>query len=119
MANELSIGGITVSSNVIATVVTIAAEKVDGVAYVNGHNVATSLVSLFTQTPTVTGDTIACEVEDGKLVVSLPVAVFFGYTFTELAEEIRQAVAEAVETQVGVEVGAVDIRIDELIFPKE
>lgn len=119
MANELSIGGITVSSNVIATVVTIAAEKVDGVAYVNGHNVATSLVSLFTQTPTVALDTITSEVEDNKLVVSVPVAVFFGYTFTELAEEIRAAVAEAIETQVGVEVGAVDVRIDELVFPKE
>lgn len=119
MANQLTIGGLTVSNNVIATVVTVAAEKVDGVAYVNGHNVATSLVSLFTQRPTVTDDTVTCDVQDDKLVIGLPVAVFFGYTFTELAEEIRQAVAEAVTTQVGVDVAAVNVRIDELIFPKE
>ena len=34
MANELSIDGFAISTNVIATIVTIAAEKVDGVAYV-------------------------------------------------------------------------------------
>ncbi len=32
---------------------------------------------------------------------------------------MREAVANAVTTQIGVPVGAVNIRIDELVFPKE
>jgi uncharacterized alkaline shock family protein YloU len=45
--------------------------------------------------------------------------VFFGYPFTKLAEDVRTAVAEAVDAQVGVQVGAVNVCIDELVFPKE
>lgn len=119
MASDISIDGFTISENVIATIVTIAAERVDGVAYVNGHNVATSLITMFTSKPTVVEDTVTCEVVDGKLDVTLPVAVFFGYTFPELAQAVREAVANAVSTQVGVPVGEVNIRIDELVFPKE
>ncbi len=119
MANELSIDGFAISSNVIATIVTIAAEKVDGVAYVNGHNVATSLITMLTSKPTVAEDTVECEVTDGKLDVTLPIAVFFGYTFPEVAQSVREAVAAAVTTQIGVSVGAVNVRIDELVFPKE
>lgn len=119
MSNELNIAGITISDNVIATIVTIAAESIEGVAYVNGHNVATSLLTLITSKPTVVQDTVTCEVVDGKLEVTLPVAVFFGYPFTQLADAIRTAVAEAITTQVGVEVGAVNVCIDELVFPKE
>ena len=119
MADDIQIDGFSISNNVLASIVTVAAEKVDGVAYVNGHNVATSLITMFTARPTVTDDTVTCEVVDGKLDITLPVAVFFGFTFPEVAEDIREAVCEAIETEVGVGVNAVNIRIDDLIFPKE
>ena len=45
--------------------------------------------------------------------------MFFGYPFTKLAEEVRAAVAEAVDAQIGVRVANIDVCIDELVFPKE
>ena len=45
--------------------------------------------------------------------------MFYGYTFTKLAAAVREAVAKGVAEQVGVNVGAVDICIDSLVFPKE
>ena len=45
--------------------------------------------------------------------------VFFGYPFTKLAAEVRSAVANAVDAQIGVRVSSIDVCIDELIFPKE
>lgn len=119
MSNAVTISGVTISTDVIATLVTMAAEKVEGVAYVNGHTMATSLMALITAKPTVTGGTVTAEVVDDKLQVTLPIAVFFGYPFKEVAEKVRADVAEILERQAGIEVGAVNIAIDELIFPKE
>ena len=118
MADSITVSGVTISTNVIATLVTLAAERVEGVAYVNGHNVATNLVSLITSKPTVAENTVQAEVVDDKLVVTLPVAVFFGYPFMELADKIRTDVAEILETQAGIAVGAVNVAIEELVFPK-
>ena len=46
-------------------------------------------------------------------------AVFFGYPFTKLAADVREAVATAVDAQIGVRVSSIDVCIDELVFPKE
>ncbi len=118
MSDSVTVSGVTISTNVIATLVTTAAERVEGVAYVNGHNVATNLLSLITSKPTVEKDTVRAEVVDGKLEVTLPIAVFFGYPFTQLAQQVREDVAEILQSQAGVEVGAVNVAIDELVFPK-
>ncbi len=118
MPNAVTVSGVTISSNVISTLVTAAAERVEGVAYVNGHNVATNLLSLITAKPTVAENTVKAEVVDDKLNVTLPVAVFFGYPFKQLADQVRTDVAEVLKSQAGIEVGAVNVAIDELVFPK-
>lgn len=118
MNNAVTVNGVTISTSVIATLVTGAAERVEGVAYVCGRTMATNLMSLITSRPAALTDTVSAEVADGKLCVSLPIAVFFGYPFTELAEKVRAEVAEVLQSQVGVEVGAVDITIEELVFPR-
>lgn len=46
-------------------------------------------------------------------------AVFYGYPFTKLAADVREAIAAAVTEQIGVEVDGVDVCIDSLVFPKE
>ena len=58
-------------------------------------------------------------VEDDGLHVTVHLAVFYGYPFTKLAEEVRREVARAVTEQIGVGVTAVDVCIDSLVFPKE
>lgn len=118
MSDTVTVSGVTISTNVISSLVTLAAERVEGVAYVNGHNVATNLLSLITSRPTVAEDTVKAEVVDDTLSVTLPVAVFFGYPFTQLAAQIRADVAEILQSQAGIKVGAVNVAIDELVFPK-
>ena len=120
MDNEIVISGITISKSVIATVVSIAAEKVEGVASVGDHNLTSSLISMFTATPGATdASSVDCHVADDKLEITVRLAVFFGYPFTKLADDVRAAVAQAVAEQVGVEVASVDVCIDDLVFPKE
>ena len=116
---EILISGIGVSKDVIATIVTEAAEKVDGVVRVGGNDIASSLISVFTSKQVQKDRAVESEVVDGVLQVTVHLAVFFGYRFTKLAEDVREAVAEAVLMNVGVELGAVNVCIDSLVFPKE
>lgn len=117
--NELRVSGIGISKSVISTIVSLAASKVDGVASVGGNDIASSLISVFT-CRTVSQDTaVESSVEDDKLRIGVHVAAFYGYPFVKLASDIRATVTKAVSEQVGVDVSAVDVCIDSLVFPKE
>ncbi len=115
--NELAVGGMSISKDVLDKIVRFAAEKVEGVAVVGRDQVAGSVLSLFaSHAEDVSG--IEAAVIDDKLNVKLGIAAFFGYPFDELADNVRFAVADAIAAQVGVDVAGVDIAIDSVVFPK-
>lgn len=116
---EIRIGGIGISQAVIATIVTRAAEGVEGVASVGVRDLATNLVTMLTAKADDQLPAVSASVEDGKLVLEVRLSVFFGYHFRELAAQVRSAVAAAIDAQVGVEVARIDVCIDNLVFPKE
>lgn len=117
--NELVISGIGISKNVVRTIVAAAANKVEGVASVGNGIFGSSLISVFAPKSSAAEPTVECDDEDGKLRVSVHLSVFYGYPFTKLAADVRKAVNDAVEEQIGVPAEAVDICIDNLVFPKE
>lgn len=119
MKSELVIAGIGVSQPVVSTIVSQAAERVAGVASVGENAIKSSLISVFTSRPVVDEPPVESEVIDGRLHVTIHLSVFYGYPFTKLAEDVRNAVAGAVKSQMGVDVGSVDVCIDNLVFPKE
>ena len=84
-----------------------------------GNDTASNLVSVFTSRSIAPEAAVESYVEDGDLRVVVHLAVFYGYPFTKLAADVRSAVATAISEQVGVEVSAVDVCIDSLVFPKE
>lgn len=118
-SNELEISGIHISKNVIATVVSIAVQHVEGVASVGGNDLASSLISVFSRKALPQDLAVESEVVDERLKISVHIAAFYGYPFAKLAEDVREAVVCAIHEQVGVDVLAVDVYIDSLVFPKE
>ena len=116
---EIILSGIGISKSVIATIVSAAAERVTGVARVGGNDIASSLISVFTSKTVQGGRAVECETDEAGLVVTVHLAVFFGYTFTKLAEQVRAEVSAAINEQVGVSVSAVNVCIDSLVFPTE
>ncbi len=116
---ELHIANMTISHDVVASIVEMAAEKVDGVAHVGQDVITSSLISVFNATTPSFEPAVEVEVEDNKFVIDVRVVVFFGYKFTDIAQNIREAVALAVKEQIGAEVASVDVSIDALVFPKE
>ena len=119
--SELTISGIGVSRQVVSAIVAAAAEKVEGVASVGERATASNLVSVFFATGQITSDSdpVEADVVDGPLHVAGHLTVLYGYPFTQLADAVREAVARAVREQMGVEIGAVDVCIDSIVFPKE
>ena len=119
--SELTISGIGVSRQVVSAIVSAAAEKVEGVASVGQRATASNLVSVFFATGQVATDaeTVEADVVDGGLHVTVHLTVLYGYPFTQLAAAVREAIAQAVREQMGVEVAAVDVCIDSIVFPKE
>lgn len=117
--SELQVAGIGISKEVVAAIVSTAACRVEGVASVGGNDITSSLVSVFTRRSIAPEKAVDAYVEDGKLHVGVHLAVFFGYPFTQLAADVRDSIAEAAREQIGVDVSAVDVYIDSLVFPKE
>ncbi len=117
--NDLHIANMTISHDVVASIVEMATEKVEGVAHVGQDVIASSIISVFNATPPSFEPAIEVKVKDDKFVIHVRVTVFFGYKFTEIAQNIREAVAQAVKEQIGAEVSAVDVSIESLVFPKE
>lgn len=116
---ELFVSGIGISKSVVSTIVSLAAKKVDGVASVGGNDIASSLISVFTSRTVSPEAAVESYVESDALHVVIHLAVFYGYPFTKLAADVRDAVAQSVSEQMGVETAAVDVCIDSLVFPKE
>ena len=119
MSQEITIAGIGIAPEVLAAIVSRSVEQVEGVASVGVKDLATNLVSMFSAKSTQVGEDVEAEVIDDKLRLTVHLTVFFGYPFKKLAEVVREAVVNAIDAQVGVEVESVNICTDSLVFPKE
>lgn len=119
MGEELRIGDLVVAPDVMDTIVRIAAEKVEGVASVGVPTDLSSVISFFSAKKPLTTPAIGVRSEDGDVRVAVHVTALFGFGFQTLAQDVRASVAADLRSQLGIEVGSVDVFIDALVFPKE
>ena len=120
MDEEIRVNDLVVAPEVVETIVRLSAEKVEGVAAVGQPGELNGLFSFFSQKkadPAVPAVTL--KIVDSKLDITVHLAVLFGYSFVTLAHSVRELIAKSVESQVGIEVAAVNVYIDSLLFPKE
>ena len=113
---DLNLDGMAIAPGVVETIVSIAANEVDGVAAV-GPSSASGLRSVFASKPSTQGIDIAVD-EDDKLQISVRIDAYYGYVLPDLAANLRQAVSDAVASQVGIPVGSVDVYIDGMQFAR-
>lgn len=114
--SELNVDGMALAPGVVETIVSIAVSEVEGVACVGSASATgRGIRSVFGQKPQTQGIEITVN-EDNKLDISIRIEVYYGFALPEIASKLRQAVADAVTSQVGVEVGSVDVFIDGIQF---
>ena len=113
MSDELRLEGLGVAAGVLDTIVTVAVEGVEGVAAVGAPGLA-GLVQKGSKGASRAVDVAANE--DGSLTATIHVQVLYGHRLKDVASEIKAAVADAVSSQVGVSMAAVDVFIDGIVF---
>ena len=114
MSDELHLEGLGVASGVLDTIVTVAAEGVEGVAAVGASGLA-GLV----QKGAMKGASRAVDVlvaEDGAISATIHLQVLYGHKLKDVATAVQVAVADAVSSQVGVEIAGVDVYVDGIVF---
>ncbi|WP_172136929.1 Asp23/Gls24 family envelope stress response protein [Adlercreutzia sp. ZJ473] len=117
MSNQLNVDGMSLAPGVVETIISIAANEVDGIASV-GSYATSGLRSMLASRPSTSG--IETSVDDeGKLAVTLHVEVRYGHVLPDLAARLREAVADALRVQVGVEVASVDVFVDGIQFDQQ
>lgn len=111
--SELNLDGMAIAPGVVETIVSIAVGEVEGVASLG--SAGGGVLSKLGGKPSAQG--IELEVtEDNELKIAAHVEVYFGQVLPEVADRVRSAIADAVASQVGVEVSSVDVYIDGIQF---
>jgi uncharacterized alkaline shock family protein YloU len=114
MTEEITLEGIGIAPGVLETIATVAAQGVDGVAEVSC--VGGGLAGLV-QKGSSRG--VCVEVSDeGALVVSLRIHAAYGRPLREIATDVQKAVVDALLTHTGQTVAAVDVYVDDVVFPE-
>ena len=112
---DLNIDGMAIAPGVVETIISLAVRDVDGVASVGDPTTSGIVTLIGGGKPSTQG--IDIEVgEDDALNISIRLYVKSGFVLPVLAASVRQAVADAINTQVDAKVGSVDIYIDGIQF---
>jgi len=114
MSDEIRLEGLGVAPAVLDTIVTVATESVEGVAGVGASGFA-GLV----QKGSRKGSSRAVDVsvdDDGAISITIHVQVVYGSKLKAVANAVQVAVADAITSQVGVTVEAVDVYVDGIVF---
>lgn len=113
---DITVDGMALAPGVVETIVSIAVSEVEGVAQVGSAGAANrGIRSAFGAKPSTQGIEITVG-DDDLLCVSVRMDVYYGYALPDLAAKVREAVADAVASQVGMQVGSVDVYIDGIQF---
>lgn len=111
---DLNIDGMALAPGVVETIISIAANEVEGVASV-GSSSAAGLRAVFTTRPSTQGIEIDVT-ENDKLHIAIRIEVNYGHVLPDVAAAVRSSIADAVSSQIGIPVESVDVYIDGIQF---
>ncbi|MBR2789726.1 MAG: Asp23/Gls24 family envelope stress response protein [Eggerthellaceae bacterium] len=113
---DLNIDGTVISGSVAEIVICMAAAEVEGIAVVGGMGQGTAGIKERLAGKAGLAGIELETAEEGGLYIGIHLEVFYGYVLPDVAAQVRSAVADAVETQLGAEVDQVDVFVDGIRF---
>ena len=111
MTEEIQLGALSVTPDVLSQIASLSATEVDGVASGDGGGFK-DLISVGTPK----GAVVAMG-EDGKLTACVHIRVLYGNPLREVAKRVQVAVADALQGMTGQSVASVDVFVDAIVFP--
>lgn len=109
-------GKVNISDEVVATIAGIAATEIPGVAGMYGTAIGDIAEKLGAKKSP--GKGVKVSVDETGAVIDVYIVVEFGKRIPELAWEVQENVKNSVETMTGIDVKAVNVRIEGVSFPK-
>ena len=102
-------GEVTIADEVVATIASLAAMEVDGVASMAGNNATRDMIAKIGIKSLMKG--IRIDMLDGVVTVSLALNLKYGCSIPEVSGKVQERVKNAVQNMAGLEVSDVNIRI--------
>lgn len=100
-------GKVVYNTGIVKGIVRLAVEDVAGVAIQDKKSSRKST------------DSIKVEAVNGNLNVGVSVDVYYGYSIPDVVYDIQKNIKHSVESMSKYKIGAVDVRVDGVIFPEE
>jgi uncharacterized alkaline shock family protein YloU len=107
--------GVTVSDNVVAKVAFKAITGIEGIHALGGSS-SRALAGLRGDKGT---PGISVDLREGSVDVDITLSIVFGASVPKIAEACRAAVTEQVEATTGLKVRAVNVLVNDVVFPEE
>lgn len=111
--SNLNFEGMAIAEGVVETIVNIAIKDVEGVASLSAPS-SSGILGLGKKN-TAKGIEVRVN-EDESISIATRVNVVYGTALPVIAQKIRESVADAVMTQIGIPVSSVDVYIDSIQF---
>lgn len=108
---ETSIGEIRINHSVIATIVKLAAIKVDGVLQVGGAGFVDEMVGIFSKRESGTGITVDDD-ESGNYVITIRLVLAYGTKIHEASFEVQTAVRDQILQMTNKTVSKVNVVVE-------
>ena len=119
-AQGIVINGITIAPGVVETIVSLAAAEVPGVAGVGTAGPISAIAAALNAGKSVPSGGVKLSLEsDNSLAVDITIQAFYGYRLSEVAAKVREAVADALNGQIGAETASVDVFVEALAFEEQ
>lgn len=109
-------GTVNISEEVISTIANIAASEVEGVAKISS-GITGEITEILGMKNFAKGVAVTIDGED--VLINMELAIEYGRKIREVSEAVQSSVKENVETMTGLNVAEVNIRIQEVVFPKK
>jgi uncharacterized alkaline shock family protein YloU len=114
MTEERQTGKTTVAPDVLVNIARLSALSVAGVSRM--ANVSGGVNRLFKRGP---HDGVRIEIEDNIVVASLYIVLKQDVNIREVSRNVQHQVGRAIQEMVGMEIGSIDIHIEDIDFDEE
>ncbi|QUH26642.1 Asp23/Gls24 family envelope stress response protein [Serpentinicella alkaliphila] len=114
--NTLEYGEVKIASEVVATIVGLAALEVKGVAGMSG-GLANGIAEKLGKKSLSKG--VKLEIKEKEVIIDLYIIVDYGTKIPDISWEIQNNVIKVVETMIGLKAMNVNIHVQGVHFPQE
>lgn len=115
--DEVNIGIVKISDEVVSVIAGIAASEIAGVIEIT-PGVTTGITQMITGKKNV-GKGVKVTVEDGATSVDIILSVLYGVRIPEVVSQVQENVKKTVEAITGLKVSAVNVFVQNIVVPKD